>query len=74
MHVVYRGIFKLLALATIAAVTTSVAFYLAVSTDDTSLSRIAVAGLAIVVLAKLVYLIRLIGNSIKRPQDSNRNR
>jgi hypothetical protein len=72
MHVVYRGIFKLLALATIVAVTTSVAFYLAVSTDNATLTWIVAVGFAVIVAAKTAHLIRLIGISTKRSEDNYR--
>jgi hypothetical protein len=71
MHVVYRGIFKLLALATLIAATTSLAFYVAVSADNASLIWIAAAGFAVIAFAKSAHLVRLVASSMKRSGDRN---
>ncbi len=71
MHLLHRRITSLLALATMITATTSLAFYVALSADNATLTWIVAAGFTVIVLAKSAHLVRLIANSMKRSDDRN---
>ena len=69
MRPVYRRISRLLIIAVIIVATVSVAFYVGVYADNSTLETIVIIAFSIVVVAKLAHLFALTLNSYKRSRD-----